>query len=197
MQNIKYKRKFTNISISYSADFLQYKNSQITKNEIIKFGISLPINKHTHSYGFNKKYLELFKQGVKSKKYILIKDQNLKELGEKHFTKYCSLIITYTKNNDKNLRKLNIPLNLSNQTSIEFIENFIKNNNSKYIGVGQKWVMVKELNIPIKPLKFLLIIALFILGAMAINIFSGILPDFIKFFIIILLFIIIVIYQKK
>ena len=195
MQQTSYKYKLFNISLKHGGDFLEYKDTTLNTNQIIKFGISLPLEKKNNKYGLNKNYKEEALKKLKPKRFLSIKDENFQLLAEKQYRKYPKLIINYSKDNQKT-SQLKIPLNLGEQNCINFLNSFIKNNKLKYIGVGQSWVIARELGIRIEFKKFFIIIFVFIVLSMTTTVFASSLPDDINLIIMLSLFTIYAIYKK-
>ena len=195
MQQISYKYKLFNISLKHSGDFLEYKYTTLNSNQIIKFGISLPLEKKNNKYGLNKNYKEEALKKLKPKRFLSIKDENFQLLAEKQYRKYPKLIINYSKDNQKN-SQLKIPLNLGEQNCRNFLNSFIKDNKSKYIGVGQSWVIARELGITVEFKKLFIIIFAFSVLSMTTTVFASSLPDDINLIIMLSLFTIYAIYKK-
>ena len=127
--------------------------------------------------------------------FLTIKDENFQLLGQNQYQKYPKLIINYSKYNQKT-SQLKIPLNLSEQNCINFLNSFIKNNKSKYIGVGQSWLIARELGISIEFKKLFIIIFTITVLSMSISFFEASLQDDIKLIIMLTLFTIYAIYKK-
>ena len=195
MQQISYKYKLFNISLKHSGDFLEYKYTTLNSNQIIKFGICLPLEKKNNKYGLNKNYKEEALKKLKPKRFLSIKDENFQLLAEKQYRKYPKLIINYSKDNQKN-SQLKIPLNLGEQNCRNFLNSFIKDNKSKYIGVGQSWVIARELGITVEFKKLFIIIFAFSVLSMTTTVFASSLPDDINLIIMLSLFTIYAIYKK-